>query len=454
MRPVPPKPRASRRSSAAPKPPRRSRKASSAPPQTSSSPPPGSPPRELEGLPESAFEPELPPEVRRDTAAIVRATPPRVTPPRASPAPHRPVLAVPSVVAEQDEPADEDLVASPAPYTPMRPPLPHLGDATMEVDRYLAEDAEEGEEEEDEGAEGEIGDEDLALVHEGPEDGKALVRQRPKRAARPWYLTLLYGVLASALGSVVLQFKGESAALGFCDPGTQTNDLILERQLERQAVEECNRLNRTTLLSLPDGGDGSVGTGALCPAPPLVPLHPEACTPCPDHASCSRYTVACDYGYILRPHLALSLLPPPPPSSPSSASGAPVSPVSELIWTAISRTCDGLPGLGPIAFPPRCVVDSKRRNRIGKLGQAIDVVLAQERGRRMCTGELEGITVSEEEGGDARKWGLELDKLRNFMKEKTSVRWLELKWFCMLTRADSLIFCISSMPCSQRPSTA
>jgi len=86
----------------------------------------------------------------------------------------------------------------------------------------------------------------------------------------------------------------------------------------------------------------------------------------------------------------------------------------------LSMVLDGLPGFGSVALPPRCMEDPKRRRNIGALGKAIESLLGQERGHRLCAGgKAVDEVVMDIEGGDAKKWGVELEKLRDVMKKKT-----------------------------------
>ena len=96
-----------------------------------------------------------------------------------------------------------------------------------------------------------------------------------------------------------------------------------------------------------------------------------------------------------------------PPSSSSAST-------TELVYKTLSRILDGVPGLGPVAFPPRCVEDPKRKARVGALGNAIETLLASHRGRLVC----EGISVQPTgtEAEEAKKWGLEIDELKQNMK--------------------------------------
>ena len=149
---------------------------------------------------------------------------------------------------------------------------------------------------------------------------------------------------------------------------------------------------------------------------PLCLPTPQRCTPCPDHATCDRHGVVCDTNYVLQPHPLLAYLSAVP--SRTSTSTAPV----DVAWKVIHVVFDGLPILGSVALPPRCQEDPKRKRNIGALGKAIEVLLGQERGKRLCAdGKILTMPVKPESGGEAKKWGVELGLLRETMRKKTSV---------------------------------
>ena len=59
--------------------------------------------------------------------------------------------------------------------------------------------------------------------------------------------------------------------------------------------------------------------------------------------------------------------------------------------------------------------------------KAIESILANERGRRIC----EGLNVGLPEGNEAseaQRWGLDVEKLREHIKEKTPVSWYGIAW--------------------------
>jgi hypothetical protein len=137
--------------------------------------------------------------------------------------------------------------------------------------------------------------------------------------------------------------------------------------------------------------------------------------------------VTCDTGYLIRPHPLLSFL--PRPSTATSMSWSfpeqwePDYP-ADYAWKGVGMVANGLPGFGPIALPPRCVEDPKRKRHIGALGKAIETFLGQERGRKLCAGispKAVKVDGENEQAIEAKTWGVNLDDLKGFLREKTAV---------------------------------
>jgi len=63
------------------------------------------------------------------------------------------------------------------------------------------------------------------------------------------------------------------------------------------------------------------------------------------------------------------------------------------------------------------VEDPKRKRHIGNLGKAIEVTLAKERGRRVCSGDRVNASVAEDSPEEAKKWGIELSELKEGFKK-------------------------------------
>jgi hypothetical protein len=103
-------------------------------------------------------------------------------------------------------------------------------------------------------------------------------------------------------------------------------------------------------------------------------------------------------------------------SSFDSSISAPTTNARQLV----EDVTNGLPWFGPVAFPARCVEDPQRKKNIGALGKAVEALLGQERGLRVCAGD--GLEVfANRDGGEAKNWGMEMGELREAMKKKTPV---------------------------------
>jgi len=215
----------------------------------------------------------------------------------------------------------------------------------------------------------------------------------------PTWLKFVLGMVSILVLTVVGQYKNESVAIGYCETGSSTNSRIQARLELQKEIKECQQ------RALQNSTDGQLHHNLdphcndIIPFMPL-PL-PTTCTPCPDHAKCSSKNIFCEPAYVLKRH-ALANVP------------------------LLSGACNGLPGLGPIAFPPRCVPDSRRRKNVSTISKNIESVLARVRGDRVCVG------VQRPKGGhnDAAAFGLSLEKLRSVMVDRTKgvreIFWLPL----------------------------
>ncbi|KAJ6630764.1 Man1-Src1p-C-terminal domain-containing protein [Mycena sp. CBHHK59/15] len=368
------RPKPARRSIA----PRKSRKSMSAPPEMlqSSSPIRIKDEQPLHSPPQSKFEPQLPASVTRGTRLVA----PNFAPTTFIPQEHSP---------KQEADDTFDMAATDNGDTDFADEGP--------TEDYV-DDGEESPAEEDHNA---------VISRRIAEGGNKLAVHRPlaKQTSVGFvFLRILFALVGLAASGVVVNYKLESAPIGYCDMESNTNMALEELRSRRLAVEACNRENTTLADSTP------------CP-PPLLPVpHPDACTPCPEHGTCTQFGVACDTGYLLRPHPLLFFLPVPAPPAPASVR-APPSPL-DVAWRVIGNVTDGLPGLGSVGLPPRCVEDPERKRKIGALGKAMEVELAEMRGRRVCAGDHGQGPLADADGGDARRWGSEVGKLAERMKAK------------------------------------
>ncbi|GLB34990.1 putative man1-Src1p-C-terminal domain containing protein [Lyophyllum shimeji] len=414
-RPSPVRPKAARKSEG----PRKSRKSASAPPQMFPSPPRSlrSPEHSRFAPPQSNFEPHLPTvppveDLHLNQSKFMRSG-------FAPPAHHIPVKVLhPKVEVSDDE---LDVINGHHTFHDFQEPIKE--EPTQD---FVPED-EDTKVEEVHGSPGPEAQEDqsAAISQQIAQAEKPLVKRRTQQQPGTGIGTvvrvLIYGLLALPALYAVYTFKQESASIGYCDPGSNTNSYLKELRTRRSAVEACNRENSTFLYLPPQSGDADseAADSTPCPLPPLFPwAYPDSCTPCPEHAKCTRDSVTCEPGYILRPHPLLFFL--PASSSPRNTSFSLSSSPAGLIWKVLSEALDGLPGLGSVALPPRCVEDPKRKRNIGVLGKAIESLLGQERGRRVCAGgKVLREPINDVDGGEAKRWGVELENLREVMKEKT-----------------------------------
>jgi hypothetical protein len=415
--PARPPPKSRTRKAAAPKAStstrKASRKATSAPPEyLSSSSPPHEPQiaKEEDGdpvasPPQSNFTPHLSPEAIRENDNIVSGVQQSpfkkfITSPFKALSPLG-VVKTREIIEEADEEdVSEEILERVAEE-----------DASSANAEDAAEDASETDEI-DELDESEDGKQDLSVAQSLVDDAVARPSSRPGSPRSGFLLRFLAVISLLLVYLVVGPYKVQSAALGYCDTDGNTNDALERLRTRNAAIEACNRDNRTSLY-LPTAGVEE----EPCPPPPLLPFIPDECTPCPEHATCTPDTLSCEHGFLLRPHLLLAFI--TLPSSNTLSPHSQLSPSANAILKFISATLDGMPGLGPVALPPRCVEDPKRKRHIGVLGKAIEAVLGLERGKRLCASEVPPI--QDTEGGEARRWGMQLDSLRDAMRAKTAV---------------------------------
>ncbi|KAF5358207.1 hypothetical protein D9756_001605 [Leucocoprinus leucothites] len=372
-RPSPARPKASRKSIGA----RKSRKSFSAPPQPS---PPSSPiqpktsrPRPSFSPQAAEFKPELPFLPTRGFHFSPRS--PLVEPVKE---------ASPEYTGSLEQGPDDDEETQQL-TEPIQEELPSVDLEVEEVSRA---------DEQREAISRRIAESVEALKHHPP----------PLPAEKPsWLIRFILASIFSVVAYHVRDYKIQSAAIGYCDAGTRTSRVVEEVKARHLLVRECNRENRTTLHSLDDATGGQDLTA--CPLPPLLPI--------PQAESC----------YLLYPNSLVFFLPTPPTVANMSLTSA--SSPSELVWGTLSDSLNGLPGLGSIALPPRCLEDPNRKRLIGALGRDIEVRLGRERGRRICAGG-KGLRehIKDSDGGEAKKWGVELSRLKETMRKRTSVKLL------------------------------
>lgn len=202
----------------------------------------------------------------------------------------------------------------------------------------------------------------------------------------PTWTRLLMMVTFAALLGISIQYKMNSAVIGYCYSGSDTNSIIEARKAKMLTAEECHRKSEMGNIS-----ETEIGNNETCPSLLLLPfLEPLRCTPCPLYAVCTEDAVNCEQGYLLKQH-----------------------PLEQIPFLA--SLLNGFPGFGPVAFPPRCVEDTQRKSKIGRLGIALENYLATIHGQRKCTA-LSGSSDS------AALWGVKLETVHDNLRKGTVVK--------------------------------
>lgn len=373
----------------------------SAPPSSPSASPPKAPEfadriREEHQSPAFKFEPSIPPDYSREARISKRAPRTSVPPINFSPAP---------VHGKREDSGDElDVIGADT----SRMVVESMTNNEAAYEEESAEEEEEEQEEEQEDEEQADEDRNTAVSQRLASGGEVAVRRSPQQQTS-WFVRVLYVLFTLVASTGTYYYKSEAAPIGYCDTGKNTNNALDAVTVRWAAIEACNQENRT-FLQLPASFGGSERRldeePILCPPPALLPfLHPTHCTPCPEHAICAKGTMTCENGYLLHAHPALSLLSPFGLATPTT------------LHKQVGEVFNGLPGLGPVAFPQRCDENPLRKLHIGALGKAVEALLGQERGARICAGNKMVIS----DGGEARNWGMEIGELRDAMKQKTPV---------------------------------
>lgn len=206
-------------------------------------------------------------------------------------------------------------------------------------------------------------------------------------------------LLVFAAGNALVEHKTKLAEIGYCDTGKDSNTFLDKLRLLHDEEEQCRQVAKNESLINPDAIDS-------CTPPDIFPvLHPLECIPCPQQASCTQHTVACEKGFLLRTYN------PFPVTRPVKFVYNEPTPEDYFSKVKVALS-NAWPYLGP-----QCVPDPTREAKIGSLGRAVRLFLAQERGKRLCAGDIsKRPTVEEAAGGEAKRWGLEIDLLKKDMQ--------------------------------------
>lgn len=138
----------------------------------------------------------------------------------------------------------------------------------------------------------------------------------------------------------LLKYRSLSVELGYCDSGRSSNALLDQRAAEYAQLSQS-----------PDEADAIY---AFLP----IPMH---CTPCPQYAACAQGAIeACEPEFLLTDSL--------------------------LAHIPFSGVFDGMPYIGPVAFPQRCEPDSEKRAMAADVAVHVLSTLEKHRGDVTCGG--------------------------------------------------------------------
>lgn len=257
------------------------------------------------------------------------------------------------------------------------------------------------------------------------------VARRVERPPRNFgsFSQLFLALVAVAVLTNMGIYKVQSASLGYCDVGSDSNAMLQELRAQREATRSCN----AKLITVgPDAGSENPHSrlvdGVICPLEPISPIpSPDACTPCPKRATCDGRKVICNGAFILQAH-----------------------PMAKIIPGA-EKIFGGLPGFGSIAFPPQCVEDRRWLQQVGLMEKVLEGWLAKAKGDKIC----KGLAKSTPDGGDAKAWGVLEDDLRKAAKNALKVSCSEL--MAGIVTDDMWTICSAAFPsprltlCSMMP---
>ncbi len=219
---------------------------------------------------------------------------------------------------------------------------------------------------------------------------KPSILQKVSKSVPATSASIPLSIMLLLLLPLLANYKSQSSSIGYCDPSSSTNDIITSRQIAQESATACisRRTDQRLDPTISNAEIISCDTSAL-PLVPFIP-RPEACAPCPPHAICSEGAiVGCEPEYLL----------------------------STNPFNFISPLVDGLPGVGPRAFPPNCKPDTYKKRMIGGLAKEIERDLAIGRGSVECA----GIGKDDGRKGQGERFGMQEETLKQRYIERRDV---------------------------------
>jgi len=229
----------------------------------------------------------------------------------------------------------------------------------------------------------------VSVVHRTEEvaTSQALVRPTADSSATKHLSQILIILLVSILTPVLRSWQAQSNQIGYCDTGSNINNRLIQgRRAEikridckNHKIEDPEYACQLTQESFFD----------------ILGVTPDSCTPCPEHAVCKDgELLRCQQGYQLVPD-----------------------------WRQTELTkylLDGLPITGPIAFPPSCQIDFKRKALSARIAKEIESDLAKRHGEVICSQSVWN-SDSADEGLDIIRDGMSEQELKESLFAKVRI---------------------------------
>ncbi|KAH8829179.1 Man1-Src1p-C-terminal domain-containing protein [Flagelloscypha sp. PMI_526] len=186
------------------------------------------------------------------------------------------------------------------------------------------------------------------------------------------FMNILVIILLFLAGHGVVEHKTRLAQIGYCNAGTATNT-FLEELKANVALDEACRLEAKK--------NNDTEAADLCPPPDIFPfLHPMECIPCPPQATCTRHSLSCEKGFLLRTYN-------PFPITRHGSFDYNETLADDYVSKGKAALSNAWPYLRPSV------------------------------GIRLCAGDVNPRpTIADDEGGEAKRWGFDISSLRKTME--------------------------------------
>jgi hypothetical protein len=230
----------------------------------------------------------------------------------------------------------------------------------------------------------------VSVVHSTEEvaTSQALIKPTVDSSSTKHLSQILIILLVSILTPVLRSWQAQSTQIGYCDTGINLNNRLIQDRREKTKRIDC----KSHKIDDPEFACQIDQESFF----DILGIAPDSCTPCPEHAVCQNgELLRCQQGYQLVPD-----------------------------WRQTELTkylLDGLPVTGPIAFPPSCQIDFKRKALSARIAKEIESDLAKRHGDVICSQSVWSSDLSDD-GLDIIRDGMSEQELKESLFAKVSVR--------------------------------